>query len=437
MSDWKAKYNGKWYGVKEVQDTGIPAHKEGGGNVYHLEEVGPVHQSKIEDLDMSPLKKKDVIPGGLADNKSPSDFDSKKLAAGIKIELEHTSDRSIAQEIAMDHLTEDNNYYEKLATIEKQEMKIVSADGKQEIVEGKEPLKKDPKEVWKRLKKNLNNSDAFMDLAEESAPEEPEEQPQPQEQEDESAQAPEEEPQEDSQEEPEMQEPQDDQTMQDNADQDPEQAMDPSQAEEQIKQALKDEGYSDQEIAYIVHGHHAPELSETDSAKADATKQMSDIKTQDAQQRSEQDLGHSKRMADHEHEHKKRMADVEYDAHQNKKKEADLELEHKKRMLELEFEKSKKELDKQDPTDDIKRQQMQLELDMKRKEKELELEYKKKELDLKLKLQEQSAKQKATHAARQAEDDAVTNSAVKKEQAKHKINEAKIPPFKKEEPFNV
>jgi hypothetical protein len=65
--------------------------------------------------------KSDKIPGGLADGKKPSDFDEKKLAAGIKIELEHTSDRKIAEEIAMDHLMEDKNYYDKLKTIEKED----------------------------------------------------------------------------------------------------------------------------------------------------------------------------------------------------------------------------------------------------------------------------------------------------------------------------
>lgn len=37
---------------------------------------------------------------------------------GIKVELEHTDDVFTALEIAMDHLTEDPKYYEKLKTIE-------------------------------------------------------------------------------------------------------------------------------------------------------------------------------------------------------------------------------------------------------------------------------------------------------------------------------
>jgi len=76
---------------------------------------------QARDFDGAEFRKAggDKIPGGLASGKKPSDFDKAKLEAGIKVELEHTSDRAIAAEIAMDHLTEDPNYYEKLETIEK------------------------------------------------------------------------------------------------------------------------------------------------------------------------------------------------------------------------------------------------------------------------------------------------------------------------------
>jgi hypothetical protein len=60
----------------------------------------------------------DKLPGGLADKKKPSDFDSGQLAKGVKIEMEHTDNREKAREIAMDHLQEDPNYYDKLETIE-------------------------------------------------------------------------------------------------------------------------------------------------------------------------------------------------------------------------------------------------------------------------------------------------------------------------------
>jgi hypothetical protein len=65
------------------------------------------------------LKESEKIKGGLGDNRPDSDFDAQQLASGIKTELEHTQDRSVAKEIAKDHLTEDPNYYSKLKKIEK------------------------------------------------------------------------------------------------------------------------------------------------------------------------------------------------------------------------------------------------------------------------------------------------------------------------------
>ncbi len=59
----------------------------------------------------------DKIYGGRADKRNPKDFDQVELAKGIKVELEHTKDKSLAQEIAMDHLTEDPKYYTKLLKV--------------------------------------------------------------------------------------------------------------------------------------------------------------------------------------------------------------------------------------------------------------------------------------------------------------------------------
>lgn len=61
----------------------------------------------------------DLIPGGRADKKQPRDFNRKQLVAGRKVEREHTRNRTLAQEIAMDHLTEDPRYYRKLAKMER------------------------------------------------------------------------------------------------------------------------------------------------------------------------------------------------------------------------------------------------------------------------------------------------------------------------------
>lgn len=65
------------------------------------------------------MKHEDKIPGGLADQKKPRDFSSAQLEKGITVEIEHTKDPAVALEIAMDHLVEDKNYYDKLEKIEK------------------------------------------------------------------------------------------------------------------------------------------------------------------------------------------------------------------------------------------------------------------------------------------------------------------------------
>jgi len=62
----------------------------------------------------------DRIKDGLADKKKPSDFDQEQLVRGTKVEMEHTSDKNLATEIAMDHLYElGPAYYDELEKMEK------------------------------------------------------------------------------------------------------------------------------------------------------------------------------------------------------------------------------------------------------------------------------------------------------------------------------
>ena len=58
------------------------------------------------------------IPGGKADNIPLLNFDHESLKEGVKVEMEHTTDRNIALEIVTDHLVEDPQYYVKLRAIE-------------------------------------------------------------------------------------------------------------------------------------------------------------------------------------------------------------------------------------------------------------------------------------------------------------------------------
>ena len=70
----------------------------------------------------------DNLNGGLADNKTIEDIAQKhgvaveviqaQLQKGLDVEKEHTDDVQKAKEIALDHLVESADYYDKLAQIE-------------------------------------------------------------------------------------------------------------------------------------------------------------------------------------------------------------------------------------------------------------------------------------------------------------------------------
>jgi hypothetical protein len=58
------------------------------------------------------------IAGGA--RRVPADFSAASLRRGVEVELEHTSDPTMALEIAMDHLDEDPRYYQKLRRIHRE-----------------------------------------------------------------------------------------------------------------------------------------------------------------------------------------------------------------------------------------------------------------------------------------------------------------------------
>ncbi len=342
----------------------------------------------------------------------------------------------------------------------------MAADGKFEHVEGKEPLKKDPKKKkkgqrgvmtarWNELKKALDNSKAILDLKAEQQEEPEEAQPDQSAPEQEQAQPPQGEQPDDAQsapaeEAPEEQEP----AQQSEADQKgDDEDEEPSDEEKgQLTESLKQHGYSDAEIAYIVHGHHSPEIDVAKDAKAKATNAMSGIETGAAEaeakqklslidQESKQKLSQEQKMHETEYEHKKRMADLEYKKSEmdmpdpegekkHKQRMQDLEYEmkrssmkdngpekeHAKRMSDLEFESKKSDMPnpkhKQRMEDveyetakagmpnnefemEHKKKMLELEYNFEKEAKKLELEFKKKEHQQKLKLAEDGMKQKA------------------------------------------
>lgn len=76
---------------------------------------------------------KDQLKGGKSDGKDITKYDLKQILMGIKIEQEHTSNKMIALEIAMDHLGEIPDYYTRLIEMEEEaedEMEEVNAKTK-------------------------------------------------------------------------------------------------------------------------------------------------------------------------------------------------------------------------------------------------------------------------------------------------------------------
>lgn len=61
---------------------------------------------------------RDQLHGGKADRLTPAMFPKQLLIEGMRHELEHTKSHRLAMEIAMDHLAEDLDYYQKLKHVE-------------------------------------------------------------------------------------------------------------------------------------------------------------------------------------------------------------------------------------------------------------------------------------------------------------------------------
>lgn len=342
--------------------------------------------------------KKDELAGGLADDKTPGDFDEKQLEAGIKVEMEHTNDKKLAREIAMDHLTEDKDYYKKLKEIEKKDKLRVDreADGKQELDYGTEELDKeqsaeeqqaqasnqdaqqdyDLKRKWLKLKKAMAE-DAFMTIGEEESDEDEEALMQqkmaeqgeeaeiPQDVEGSESEGDEElseedhamleellggemPPEEEGEVPPEMQEGSPEEVQSDDSVDgkipDPQQEGEEEVSVEELEDIMRELGHSDAEIAHVLHGHHFPDVdvvanekAESERAKREGELSLKQLEMQIKQAEHSLNSGHASKMNEFEAEHKRELLR--------------LEREHDKRMKDLEYEKAKKQADAEDETE--------------------------------------------------------------------------------------
>lgn len=77
----------------------------------------PLNEAVEQELPTS-SPESDVIKGGKADENSVIDFKPNQILKGMEVEMEHTSDPRIALEITMDHLIENEDYYDYLEDME-------------------------------------------------------------------------------------------------------------------------------------------------------------------------------------------------------------------------------------------------------------------------------------------------------------------------------
>lgn len=151
----------------------------------------PGTEMKVSTKPKGGFVKEEKLEGGIGDNKTLMDLAKKhtkskfaksfskervqkmydhlegQLKKGIKVEMEHTDSKQKAKEIAMDHLTEDPNYYNKLARIhnegEKVEAKEATTSASAGAYEGPAFLAKNKKN-WKGGAKPIYKGGAFVEV---------------------------------------------------------------------------------------------------------------------------------------------------------------------------------------------------------------------------------------------------------------------------------
>ena len=79
----------------------------------------PYRKMLREDFNIDMDEYSDQVPGGKGDKARPPDFPLDQVRKGVEVELEHTDDPYMALEIALDHLTEFEDYYSGLDEMEK------------------------------------------------------------------------------------------------------------------------------------------------------------------------------------------------------------------------------------------------------------------------------------------------------------------------------
>lgn len=152
--------------VKRYRKSGLDKHGEFGpenlaykavrkqGLVQALYDLkAKLHAEKLSiEEEHSILNKPTLSVAELAEKHGVSRMEiAKQLDKGIKVELEHTKDKSVAREIALDHLAEDPKYYDKLDKAELEEDQLDETAHESQLVNL--ISKRAAEEIFKMLRK--------------------------------------------------------------------------------------------------------------------------------------------------------------------------------------------------------------------------------------------------------------------------------------------
>lgn len=337
----------------------------------HLME-SPDYYDKLEDVEAS-MEKSLIAPPDFdasADLSPKQMIEHSKKHDAVANHLATTGDK----ENAAHHRKQAQLYYQSAIKIQKDEMELQTPDGGiVRMPEGKEPLMKPVAKSlvdrWDLIKAAIpiDANQAFMSA------DEPEEEDQPQE----DQEAP-------SGDDHEPQRTDETQSLDpdhldaihaavpdaqdadaDTASEQPDSQVDTEQLSDEdlaaIEQALKEQGHSDSEIAYILHGHLPPQAT------------IEDHKMANEQAGGEQKREHQQNFHDVELDHKKKMFELEQKKKQSELAalDPDLEREHAKKLKELEFEKAKKQLEADDHEGEKAHKQKLRDLELQMKQEEM------------------------------------------------------------------
>jgi hypothetical protein len=116
----------------EGEDDEIDEARTKDSESFRTQEDLPILRNFLTSLNLNEddhemnAEKEEVDTTGLADEKgiTTKDVHPEQLMMGIKVEMEHTKDKALAKQIALDHLAEMPDYYTKLHKMEKGEDEI-------------------------------------------------------------------------------------------------------------------------------------------------------------------------------------------------------------------------------------------------------------------------------------------------------------------------